>query len=324
MKKVLMFTLIMCVFSVAAFSQIQGAIQTKIANSFVTEEVRKAALTAAEHNKLTALKKVVEKQKQAAYVSDERGMTPLMFASKNGNQDMVAYLLDKGAEINTEYENPNINYPKVNALFFALNNPSLTSFMLQKKADVTRSVMMKAIDSHQPTTLMLIQKIGKKGVRNENNKETGNSYLWHAARVGNVNAVTKLLQLGATFDPYKDLVHSPMHCAVDDAYKRFSSQGVRGTVLEAFANHKDLNVSQANHLLEGIIATAAVYYPSETASAFALEATKMIVNRFYASHPKEEQQQLLRWKDSAGYTAQQFAEENEFTQVAAYLKSAQK
>ena len=324
MKKVLMSTLIMCVFSVAAFSQIQGAIQSEIANSFVTKEMRKSALTAAEHNNLTALKKVVEKQKQAAYVSDERGMTPLMFASENGNQDMVAYLLDKGAEINTEREYPNINYPEVNALFFALNNPSLTSFMLQKKADVTRSVMMKAIDSHQPTTLMLIQKIGKKGVRNENNKETGNSYLWHAARVGNVNAVTKLLQLGATFEPYKDLVHSPMHCAVENAYKRFSSQGVRGTVLEAFANHKDLKVSQANHLLEGIIVTATDHHSERATPAFALEATKMIVDRFYASHPEEEQKQLLRWKDSAGYTAQRFAKENGWPQVAAYLKSAQK
>jgi len=324
MKKTWIFTLIMCVCSVVAFSQTQGKIQTKIANVSVTEIARKAALTAAERNDLTALKKVVEEHKQAAYVSDADGMTPLMFASQNGNKNMVAYLLNKGAEINTEREYPSVRYPEVNALFFALKYPSLTSFMLQKGATVTRSVMMKALDSHQPTTMMLIEALGTKGVREANNKETGNSYLWRAAIEGNAGAATRLLHLGAALEPYADLAHSPMHRASDSAYKQFSSKGVKGTVLAVFANYKGLTVSQANHLLEAIVETASEQHSEGTAAEFALEATKMVVEKFYALHPEEEQHQLLRWKDSEGYTAQKFADENGFSDVAAYLKSAKK
>lgn len=304
-------TVLLCSLAVCAFAQIQGDLQTGLANRFVSPAKRAAVLKAVKENNLAALKKAVGNEKGAAYVSDDNGMTALMHACRNSNLAMVKYLLDKGAKVNTEQDLS--NGEKGSALFYALDSKPITDLLLKHNAHATRHVVLRAIRLRKPTALTVMDAMGAIGISAANSGH-GNAYLSAAANSNNVAAAQKALELGADLNrcDFRSTCHLVQ--AIEWA-REHASQGVDNTVFAVFTADKTLTAQNANYMLWDVVSTCG------SSPAFTQAAVKKLVAGFSATHTAQERKAMVSMKNADGDTAESLARRWGAVDVANFLRA---
>ena len=140
MKKIILFFCFL-VFVIPGYAQTQGNLSSRVANAVLRNTTIQNVLKAAQANNLSALQKAVRfagSSYLAVNVKDKNGLTPLMWACKNKNLEMVRFLLNQGARVNTEDNQKRV------ALEYALRSrqDQIAVTLIRANADVKRYVVL--------------------------------------------------------------------------------------------------------------------------------------------------------------------------------------
>ncbi|MBF0423389.1 MAG: ankyrin repeat domain-containing protein [Magnetococcales bacterium] len=181
------------------------------------------------------------------------GMTPLMWAVQEGHDEIAAYLVKKGADVNAYHQRGGCS-----ALILAVDwlRPNMVDLLMASKADVNFmtkrhwTALLKAADlkikneSEGKSQLQIAQALLAKKADIKAVNADGRTPLMLAANRGNVDMIQLLLKEGATIDAQDPQGYTALMLAALGGY----DQAVK-VLLDAKANPESRHVSGGTALL---------------------------------------------------------------------------
>ncbi|KAL6625919.1 ankyrin [Neocallimastix sp. 'constans'] len=142
------------------------------------------------------------------YFESHSGNTPLFYACKSGNENLVKYLVKLGADVKK------INHEKETPLFMACNsgNENLVKYLVELEVDITiestrgETALFNACKSKNEKIVKLLIEHGA-----DTNKENewAETPLFFACKNGNEKMIEYLVEQGADINKVIDIINSP-------------------------------------------------------------------------------------------------------------------